>query len=248
MDYLQVSAGQVLVRIDGEQSEGELFTIQQNLETAREELKTAEENLANCNAVAPIDGKVIGLSIQPGDEVAANTAVITISDTSTIIVNANVDERNISYVKAGMTVDLDQWGTPAFGTVDSVSLSSTVSNGAAMYPMVISADNSEGTIQVNSYINYSLVASQNDNCLVLPLQCVRTVSMEDGTPVTVVFVSGSRPENAIDVPTMEEEIPEGFWAVPVEIGISDNQNVEIKSGVEEGTEVFTQIQSLQAWG
>ena len=45
-----------------------------------------------------------------------------------------------------------------------------------------------------------------------------------------------------------EEIPEGFWAVPVEIGISDNSNVEIKSGVEEGTEVFTQIQSLQAWG
>ena len=41
---------------------------------------------------------------------------------------------------------------------------------------------------------------------------------------------------------------EGFWPVPVEIGISDNSNVEIKSGVEEGTEVFTQIQSLQAWG
>ena len=35
--------------------------------------------------------------------------------------------------------------------------------------------------------------------------------------------------------------------MPVEIGISDNSNVEIKSGVEEGTEVFTQIQSLQAW-
>ena len=59
---------------------------------------------------------------------------------------------------------------------------------------------------------------------------------------------GSRPDNAIETPTLSEEIPEGFWAVPVEIGISDNSNVEIKSGVEEGTEVFTQIQSLQAWG
>ena len=47
---------------------------------------------------------------------------------------------------------------------------------------------------------------------------------------------------------LEEEIPNGFWAVPVEIGISDNTNVEIKSGVEEGTEVFTQIQSIQAYG
>ena len=66
--------------------------------------------------------------------------------------------------------------------------------------------------------------------------------------MNVVFVKGSRPDNAIETPTLSEEIPEGFWAVPVEIGISDNSNVEIKSGVEEGTEVFTQIQSLQAWG
>ncbi len=248
VDYLQVAPGQVLVRIDGEESESQLFTIQQNLDTAREELKTAEENLANCNAKAPIDGMVIGLTIQPGDEIAANTAVVTISDTSSVVITANVDERNISYIKPGMPVELSQWGTPAFGTVETVSLSSTVNNGVATYPITISADNSEGTLQVNSYIDYTLTASENDNCLVLPLQCVRTVTQEDGSTVNVVFVKGSRPDNAIETPTLSEEIPEGFWAVPVEIGISDNSNVEIKSGVEEGTEVFTQIQSLQAWG
>ena len=248
VDYLQVAPGQVLVRIDGEESESQLFTIQQNLDTAREELKTAEENLANCNAKAPIDGMVIGLTIQPGDEIAANTAVVTISDTSSVVITANVDERNISYIKPGMPVELSQWGTPAFGTVETVSLSSTVNNGVATYPITISADNSEGTLQVNSYIDYPLTASENDNCLVLPLQCVRTVTQEDGSTVNVVFVKGSRPDNAIETPTLSEEIPEGFWAVPVEIGISDNSNVEIKSGVEEGTEVFTQIQSLQAWG
>jgi len=247
VDYLQVSAGQVLVRIDGEESESELFTIQQDLEAAREELETAQKNLANCSAVAPIDGMVIGLTIQPGDEIAANTAVVTISDTSTITVSANVDERNISYIKPGMMVNLDQWGTPGFGTVETVSLSSTVNNGVATYPITISADNTEGTIQVNSYINYSLVASENDNCLLLPIQCVRTVSTEEGETLTVVFVSGDRPDNAIEMPMVDEEIPEGFWPVPVEIGISDNYNVEIRSGVEEGTEVFTQIQAINAW-
>ena len=248
VDYLQVTPGQVLVRIDGEESESQLFTIQQNLDTAREELKTAEENLANCNAKAPIDGTVIGLTIKPGDEIPANTTVVTISDTSTVMISATVDERNISFVKPGMPVDLSQWGTPGFGMVETVSLSSTVSNGVASYPITISADNSEGTLQVNSYIDYTLTASENDNCLVLPLQCVRTVTQDDGSTVNVVFVKGDRPDNAIETPTLSEEIPEGFWAVPVEIGISDNSNVEIKSGVEEGTEVFTQIQSLQAWG
>lgn len=248
VNYLQVSAGQVLLQIDAQQSESELFTIQQNLETAKADLEAAEKNLANCKATAPIDGMVIGLTMQPGDEIAANTPVVTISDTSAILVSANVDERNISYIKPGMPVELDQWGTPAFGTVETVSLSSTVNNGVATYPITISVDNSEGTIQVNSYINFKITASENDNCLVLPLQCVRKISQEDGTTVDVVFVKGSRPENAIETPMLEEEIPSGFWAVPVEIGISDNSNVEIKSGVEEGTEVFTQIQSIQAYG
>ena len=248
VDYLQVAPGQVLVQIDGEESESELFTIQQSLEAAQEELRIAEENLANCNAVAPIDGKVIGLSASVGMEIPANTTMVTISDTKTITVNATVDERNISYIKTGMMVDLDQWGTYAMGTVESVSLSSTVNNGVATYPVVISADNYEESIQVNSYINYSLVASQNDNCLVLPIQSVRTVGLEDGSMATVVYVKGERPENAIEVPFMDEEIPEGFWPVPVEIGIQDNYNVEIKSGVEEGTEVFTQILSMNVWG
>ena len=248
VNYLQVSAGQVLVRIDGEDSESEIFTIEQNLETAREELEKAEKNLANCNAVAPIDGKVIGLSIQPGDEINTQQPILTISDTSSLIVNATVDERNISYIKPGMMVDLDQWGNAAMGIVESVSLSSTVNNGVATYPMVVSMDNAEGMIQVNSNIQYSLIASQNDNCLILPIQAVRTVSLEDGSSATVVYVSGDRPDNALDGVMADEQIPDGFWAVPVEIGISDNYNVEIKSGVEEGTEVFTQIQTMEAWG
>ena len=248
VNYLQVSAGQVLVRIDGEDSESEIFTIEQNLETAREELEKAEKNLANCNAVAPIDGKVIGLSIQPGDEINTQQPILTISDTSSLIVNATVDERNISYIKPGMMVDLDQWGNAAMGIVESASLSSTVNNGVATYPMVVSMDNAEGMIQVNSNIQYSLIASQNDNCLILPIQAVRTVSLEDGSSATVVYVSGDRPDNALDGVMADEQIPDGFWAVPVEIGISDNYNVEIKSGVEEGTEVFTQIQTMEAWG
>ena len=248
VDYLQVSAGQVLIRIDGESSENEMFTIQQSLETAQEELAKAEKNLANCNAVAPIDGTVIGLTLQPGDEINTQSPIATISDTTMLTVSAMLDERHVSFVKTGMSVDLDQWDNMGFGTVESVSLSSTVNNGVAQYPMTIVADNLEGTLQVNSSINYSLIASQNDNCLVLPLQAVRTVNMEDGSTLTVVYVQGDRPENAVEVPFVEEEIPEGYWPVPVEIGIQDNYNVEIKSGVEEGTVVFTQMQSANAWG
>ncbi len=94
----------MLVRIDGEDSENEIFTLEQSLAEAQKALETAQKNLDNCNAVAPIDGTVMGLALTPGQELEANTTVIQIADTSTILVDATVDERNISYVKQGMPV------------------------------------------------------------------------------------------------------------------------------------------------
>ena len=249
VDYLAVTPGQVLVRIDGEDSETEIFTAQQNLEEAQKKLEAAQKNLDNCNAVAPISGQVIGLSVTPGQELQANSTLVTVSDTSTVTVSATVDERNISYIKTGMSVNLDQWGTSAFGTVETVSLSSTVNNGVASYPITISADNTDGNLQVNSYVNYQIQASQNDNCLMVPIQAVRTVGLEDGSSATVVYVQAdSRPDNALELPYQDEEIPSGFYPVQVEIGIQDTYNVEIKSGVNDGDTVFTQMITDQAWG
>ena len=249
VDYLSVTPGQVLVRIDGENSETEIFTAQQALEEAQKKLETAQKNLANCSAVAPISGQIIGLSVTPGQELQANSTLVTISDTSTVTISATVDERNISYIKTGMSVNLDQWGNSAFGTVETVSLSSTVNNGVASYPITISADNTEGTLQVNSYVNYEIQASQNDNCLLVPIQAVRTVGLEDGSSATVVYIQAdSQPDNALELPYQDEEIPAGFYPVQVEIGIQDTYNVEIKSGLNEGDTVYTQMMTTEGWG
>ena len=43
-----------------------------------------------------------------------------------------------------------------------------------------------------------------------------------------------------------KEIPEGFYPVEVEVGLSDTSNAEIRSGLNEGDEVFTNIIKEQA--
>ena len=247
IDYLSVSAGQLLVQVNGENTENTIFDLEQSLQKAQKELEDAEKNAAYANAVAPIDGMIIGLSIMPGQEITSSATALTISDTNTVTISATVDERNVSYLKVGMGVNLNQWGNPSFGTISSVSFSSSVNNGVATYPFTIEADNSDGTLQINSNINYNLTASQSDNCLVLPIQAVRTVGLEDGTSATVVYLKADRqPDNAIELPYSDETIPEGFYPVQVEIGIQDNNNVEIKSGVEQGDEVFTQYMTGSA--
>ena len=251
LNYMDVSAGQELMRITGDRNDVELYNAQEALKTAEEDLKKAEENLQNLEAVAPISGTVIGLAISPGMEIQANTAVISIADTTTIQVTAQVDERNISYIKAGMFVDINQWGNTYSGFVETVSLNPEYVNGAAMYPATILVDNTEGQMYTGGSVTYSLVASESENCLTLPIQCVKYVpDPETGENLSVVFLETSeRPENAVDVDTSSLNVPEeGYFAVPVETGISDKYNVEILSGVNEGDVVFTQKLQNNSWG
>ena len=249
LDYLDVSAGQVLMQIDGADNELALYNAQEALKTAQEDLQKAEDNLKNLNAVAPISGTVMGLAIAPGQEFEANTSVISISDTSTVTVTAQVDERNISYVKAGMPVTINQWGTEYYGMVESISLTPENNNGAAFYPAVITVDNSMAaetgsTLMPGSSVTYSLVASESDGCMVLPIQCIKYVpdpASETGESISVVFLkTDTPPENALEgVDGASLGIPaEGYYPVPVVTGIADKYNIEIKEGLAEGDTVF----------
>ena len=118
-----------------------------------------------------------------------------------------------------------------------MSLSSTVNNGVATYPITISADNTDGNAAGQQLRQLSdLSASQNDNCLMLPIQAVRTVGLEDGSTATVVYVQAdSRPDNAHGAALSGRGDPRAAsipfrWRSVFRI----TYNVEIKSGVNEG--------------
>ena len=97
-----------------------------------------------------------------------------------------------------------------------------------------------------SLLNLS-VRSSATNCLILPIQSVKYVETPEG-PKTVVFIESDRmPENTVEVISSLEEIPDGFYPVPVTTGISDNYNVEIIDGVSEGDTVFTQMRKQSTW-
>lgn len=243
-DYLKVSAGEVLVSVSGEDTDTEIFQLQESLKTAQEALTTAQKNKTNLQASAPIDGTVFGLTMAPGDEVAANTPVISIMDNSQMIIEAAIDERSVSYVTPGMMAEIDQFGTVVTGTVESIGLTGKFENGMSTFPAKILVDNMDGRLNNNSSIVYRIQASQSEDCLMLPSQCVKSVAdPETGESLTVVFVKGDKaPEGSVTIDGSSLGVPAtGFYALPVEIGIADKFNVEILSGVDEGVEVFSQL-------
>ena len=121
------------------------------------------------------------------------------------------------------------------GTVESVSLTGKSENGVSFFPAVVRVDNGDGAMMNGMSIEYELVLAQSEDCLVVPAQAVQYT--EKGN---CLFVKADRrPENAVDLGA-DVEIPSGFYAVPVETGLASSAQVEIKRGVEEGMEIFTQ--------
>ena len=190
--------------------------------------------------------------------------VITISNTTTMVVTISVDDRNIAYVKPGMGVDLSSnWGDGGsfYGVVTKIDMSlsgDSMGSGMTNYPVTLEVDNLSGTLLEGMWLSYSFVTSQSDNCIVVPMQSVKYVSLDDGETASVVFIQAdSKPENAVDldIPNlMPGETPtypsqeDGYYAVPVETGLSDNYNVEIKSGLEGSETIFVNYFVQQAWG
>ena len=255
--YSNVSAGQVLLSMGSDTIDSDIRAKQKEIDDAMEKLTEAQKALNNFNAVAPIDGTC---TLAEGAEVKSGDTVIIISNTTTMLVNITVDDRNISFVKPGMTVDLTDWNGNVFtGTVSSINTGSAeAGQGMTSFPVTLTVDNYDGSLLEGVWLDYSFVASQSDDCIVVPMQSVKYVSDENGETASVVFIKAdSKPENtvAIDIPPTEPGATplypsesEGFYPVPVTTGLSDNYNVEIKEGLTGDEEVFVNYYVEQAWG
>lgn len=265
--YADVNAGDALLVMSSDTLDEELRGYRDRLETARkavtdaqDALTKAQEALQDFNAVAPIDGTVTSCTLVEGQEVKSGDTVITISNNTTMVVTIQVDDRNIAYVKPGMMVDLQSGrgdGGTYMGTVTKIDMSlsgDAMGSGMTNYPVTLEVENYDGSLMEGMWLNYSFVTSQSDNCIVVPMQSVKYV----GEDTSVVFIqSDTKPDNAVEVdipepmpgqaPTYPSEA-DGFYAVPVETGLSDNYNVEITSGLEGGETVFVSYYVTQAWG
>ena len=260
-NYAPVKKGQTILVLGPEELEKQLEEKRESVQSARESVNSAQtaaesarETLAGAQdrvkkaleqeetmaVKAPISGTVLTCLLEQGEKADAGQLGILLADTSVMRIDIQVDERNVSRVKTGMTCTITQTGLGGEentfeGTVESVSLTGKSENGVSFFPAVVKVDNGDGAMLNGMSIEYELVLAQSEDCLVVPAQAVQYT--EQGS---CLFVKADRrPDNAVDLGD-GVEIPRGFYAVPVETGLSNSAQVEIKSGVEEGMEVFTQ--------
>ena len=259
LNYADVQAGEALLYLGSS-------TIDERIRTQQEDLDKAAESMADFNAVAPIDGTITSCNLTEGQEVKSGDTVIMISNNVTMLVTISVDDRNISFIKPGSYVELKDYSDNIFqGLVTSIDMSGSQGGDGMMggssgtkYPVTLTVDNFGGALMEGMGLQYSFVTSESAECVMVPTACVQYFPDMDGNRCAVVFVQ--REEAPDDIPelsyptlemgqTRNYPLPEdGYYPVIVETGIADTQNVEIKSGVEEGDTVFLNYTVTEAAG
>ncbi len=259
--YSNVEAGEGLLTMGSNTINDDIRAKQGEIDTATEALVEAQSALGNFNAVAPIDGRITSTSglLMEGGEISAGETTVVISNTTNMLVEITVDDRNISFVKPGMAVELSDWNGNSFlGTVTSIDTGSAeMGMGMTSYPVSLSVENYSGALIDGTWLDYSFVTSQSDDCVQVPMQSVKYVSDENGDTYTVVFIrADQKPDNAVTLDIAEPmpgETPQypseadGYYPVSVETGLSDNYNVEITSGLNGDEEVFISYIVEQSW-
>ena len=236
LNYANVKAGDALLVMSSE-------SLDEQISAAQDALNEAQANMDALNAAAPIDGTIISCTIAEGSEVKAGDAVITIQNTATMVVNIQVDDRNIGFVKLGDMIELSDWnGNYYMGMVSNIEMQGEVGQGMSTFPVTLEVDNWDGSLYAGAWLDYSFITSQSDGCVLVPTTAVKSVLDIDGNKQTVVFVQRmERPDGAIELDPSITGVPgeaDGYWPVLVETGISDAKQVEILSGVEDGDMVF----------
>lgn len=260
LNYANVNAGDPLLYLGSSTLDDDIRAKQKEIDAAATKLQEAQSALDKFNAVAPIDGTVVACTLMEGMDVKSGDTVITISNTANMLVEITVDDRNIPFVQPGMMVELTDWnGMMYMGTVSSINMArAESSNGMTRYPVTLEVDNYDGSLISGMWLDYSFVASQSDDCFTVPMQSVKYVSDAQGDTYSVVFIrADSKPEHAVELDVPEQmpgETPlypseeDGFFPVPVETGLSDAYNVEIKSGLNGDEEVFVNFYVENAFG
>lgn len=243
LNYANVNEGEPLLYLGSN-------TIDEQIRTQQTKLDEAQDAMNDFNAVAPIDGTVTSCNLTEGQEVKSGDTVVMISNNVTMLVTITVDDRNIAFIKPGSFVDLSDWNGGVYqGQVTSIDMAGAQSGqGMTNYPVTLTVDNYDGSLMDGAYLQYSFVTSESEACVMVPTACVQYFSDTEGNRVSVVFVQMDQaPEELpeLEYPTFEpgqkRTFPtqeEGYYPVVVETGIADTQNVEIKSGVNEGDTVF----------
>jgi cobalt-zinc-cadmium efflux system membrane fusion protein len=168
--------------------------------------------------VAPFAGVVDSISVANGEIVDPATPIFTVSDLSTVWVQADVAERDLGTVKVGDAVEVRVSAFPGRVFAGRVTyIPDQIEPATGMAKVRCEVPNLDGALRVNMFAGVSILSPQDGNAVLVPSSSLQEINKQ-----SVVFV-----------PTGDGQF---VWR-PVHTGLVANGKAEVTSGLAAGTPV-----------
>lgn len=226
----------------------DLAKSREGLQQAVAQLDQSKERLAKTSIRAPISGTVTAMDIKVGETAVAGqigiagSSLMTIANTGSLMAEVNVDEADIARIKLGQEVQIHTAAypdTPLRGEVKVIPLSpkkaDATQSGTSLaknYSVKVSLQNPDNLIlHPGMTCRAEIYTATSGKSLAVPLQAILTnndPSTEAGTAKQKVAVESY--VYVIDNGVSSKRI--------VTLGISDDANQEVTSGLKQGDSVI----------
>jgi multidrug efflux pump subunit AcrA (membrane-fusion protein) len=188
---------------------------------AQQRVATLDAQLSYATIRSPITGIVIDQFQYEGEFASAGGKLVTIADTSTVIVKAPFADTAVTELKTGDTVTVVPTDTSAeemHGQITLLSRSSDPTNRTV--EVWVTLGNDDGKLRANGAAQVTVAANAKDDAIVVPASAV-TLETSDSSEGTVMVV---------DAQNVAHE-------TKVKIGIRTPDKIEIVEGLQGGETV-----------
>jgi RND family efflux transporter MFP subunit len=209
------------------------------IERADRTLDLAKDRLSKTKIVAPFDCTILTRPVSAGQAVSGSggfnsgTEVLTIANLNEMIIQAHVNQADVTRLKAGQEVDVQVEAVPGLkvkGMVERIAPQAIIKNNIKGFSARILLKDVDPRIQPGMTANISIPVASAQDVLAVPLAAVFTEqNPETGRPEQYVYVKNG---------AIQERRP-------VQIGVADYFNAEVVVGLREG-EIISLEQPAEA--
>jgi len=203
------------------------------LEKAEKALRLVDDQLSKTRIVAPFDCTILTRPVSMGQAVSgsggfnAGTEVLTIANLHDMIVNAHVNQADVTRMVSGQVVDLEVEAVPGLkfkGTVSRIAPQATLKNNIKGFAAQILLKDIDPRVRPGMTANLSIPLASAENVVAVPLAAVFTEMNE-----RYVYVKKD----------------DAFEIRMIRLGVVDYQFAEVLDGLKTG-EVVSMVRPPEA--
>jgi membrane fusion protein, macrolide-specific efflux system len=227
-------AQSIMARNDLDQAAHDARSRAASLRSAEVARDVARDHLRYTKLVSPLDGTVIARGIEPGEAVVPGVqstfdgkSLLTVADLSALLVKVNLNQIDVAKVEVGRRAVLTLDALPGHtyeAVVTKVAPASVKLPGKdqEVFPVEAQLEKADGLIKPGMTADVRIRLDRRDGVLVVPLEAI---VKESGKSFVMRFTETKGHEPRTD-------------KVEVSLGLRNDREVEIASGIEEGARVL----------